>query len=96
MARSAGAVDRPWPNHYPAGSTQGLEAAGRVREEADKQITLLGVGVDNDSGDLLMEQLADHGDGMVVYVSQPDQAGKVFVNLLRANLAVGRWTRSCR
>jgi Ca-activated chloride channel family protein len=46
------------------------------------------VGVGNDHGDALMQQLADHWDGMVVYVSQPDQAGQVFVNQLRANLAV--------
>jgi Ca-activated chloride channel family protein len=70
------------------GDTQSAPILAQVREEADKQITLLGVGVGNDYGDALMEQLADHGDGMVVYVSQPDQARQVFVNQLPANLAV--------
>jgi Ca-activated chloride channel homolog len=70
------------------GDTQSAPILARVREEADKQITLLGVGVGDDYGDTLMEQLADHGDGMVVYVSQPDQARQVFVNQLPANLAV--------
>jgi Ca-activated chloride channel family protein len=70
------------------GDTQSAPILAQVREEADKQITLLGVGVGNDYGDALMEQLADHGDGMVVYVSEPDQARQVFVNQLPANLAV--------
>jgi Ca-activated chloride channel homolog len=70
------------------GATEAAPILARVREEADKQITLLGVGVGSDYGDTLMEQLADHGDGMVVYVSGQDQARQVFVNQLPANLAV--------
>ena len=60
----------------------------QVREAADKQIALLGVGVGTDYGDKLMEQLADHGNGYVVYVSELAQARKVFVTQLPATLAV--------
>ncbi|MFB6391590.1 von Willebrand factor type A domain-containing protein [Polymorphospora lycopeni] len=60
----------------------------RVHEEAAKQIALLGVGVGSDYGDSLMEQLADRGDGFVVYVSEPEQAREVFVRRLPATLAV--------
>ncbi|MEV0392781.1 vWA domain-containing protein [Polymorphospora rubra] len=60
----------------------------RVREEAAKEIALLGVGVGSDYGDRLMEQLADRGDGFVVYVSEPEQAREVFVRRLPATLAV--------
>jgi Ca-activated chloride channel homolog len=70
------------------GATEAAPILARVSEEADKQITLLGVGVGSDYGDTLMEQLADHGDGMVVYVSGQDQARQVFVNQLPANLSV--------
>lgn len=70
------------------GDTQAAGILARVKEEADKQITLLGVGVGGDYGDSLMEQLADHGDGMTVYVSDPQQARQIFVNQLPANLSV--------
>jgi Ca-activated chloride channel family protein len=70
------------------GDTAAAPILARVREAADKQITLLGVGVGNDYGDTLMEQLADHGDGYVVYVSELAQARKVFVEQLPAALAV--------
>jgi Ca-activated chloride channel homolog len=70
------------------GDTQAAGILARVREEADKQITLLGVGVGSDYGDQLMEQLADHGDGATVYVSEQKQARQVFVNQLPANLSV--------
>ena len=39
-------------------------------------------------GDELMEQLADGGDGFVVYVSELEQARDVFVRRLPATLAV--------
>jgi Ca-activated chloride channel family protein len=60
----------------------------QIREAAAKQIALLGVGVGSDYGDAFMEQLADKGDGFVVYVSDPNQARRVFVEQLPATLAV--------
>jgi Ca-activated chloride channel family protein len=71
-----------------AGSTSADQILSRVREEAAKQIALLGVGVGSDYGDALMERLADGGDGFVVYVSEPAQARDVFVRRLPATLAV--------
>ncbi|WP_203719117.1 vWA domain-containing protein, partial [Asanoa siamensis] len=70
------------------GTTSGEEILRRVREEAAKEIALLGVGVGSDYGDALMEELADGGDGFAVYVSEPDQARDVFVNRLPATLEV--------
>ncbi|MFI6761830.1 von Willebrand factor type A domain-containing protein [Micromonospora sp. NPDC050417] len=60
----------------------------RVREEADKEIALLGVGVGSEYGDALMERLADRGDGFVVYVGDRTQAREVFVRQLPATLTV--------
>lgn len=60
----------------------------RILDEADKQITLLGVGVGSDYGDELMETLADKGDGMVVYISERKQARDLFVRKLPASLTV--------
>lgn len=68
------------------GDTEASPILRQVREEADKQITLLGVGVGNDYGDVLMEQLADKGDGFVVYVSQRAEAEEVFTNRLPATV----------
>jgi Ca-activated chloride channel family protein len=70
------------------GDTDAPPILARVREAAAKQISLLGVGVGSDYGDALMEQLADQGDGFVVYVSEPEQARRVFVDRLPATLAV--------
>jgi Ca-activated chloride channel family protein len=70
------------------GSTDANRILDQVREEAAKQIALLGVGVGSDYGDALMERLADGGDGFVVYVSEPAQARDVFVRRLPATLAV--------
>jgi Ca-activated chloride channel family protein len=70
------------------GDTEAAPILAQVREQADKQIGLLGVGVGTDYGDQLMEQLADHGDGFVVYVSELAQARKVFVEQLPATLAI--------
>ncbi|MFG2052479.1 von Willebrand factor type A domain-containing protein [Micromonospora sp. NPDC048930] len=70
------------------GSTEAEPILRRVREEAEKQIALLGVGVGSEYGDQLMEQLADRGDGFAVYVSERDQARKVFVQQLPATLSV--------
>ncbi len=57
-----------------------------MREEAGKGIALLCVGVGSDYGDALMERLADHGDGFAVYVSEPDQAERLFVDRLPATI----------
>jgi Ca-activated chloride channel family protein len=70
------------------GDTAAQPILAQVREAAAKQITLLGVGVGTDYGDTLMEQLADQGDGYVVYVSDPAQASRVFVEQLPATLEV--------
>jgi Ca-activated chloride channel family protein len=70
------------------GDTDAAPILARVRENAAKQISLLGVGVGSDYGDALMEQLADKGDGFVVYVSDLDQARRIFVDRLPAALAV--------
>ncbi|MCX4823174.1 VWA domain-containing protein [Streptomyces sp. NBC_01142] len=45
-------------------------------------ITLFGVGVGSEYGDALMERLADKGDGHTTYVSNSEQARKVFVDQL--------------
>jgi Ca-activated chloride channel family protein len=70
------------------GNTEADDILERVREEAEKEIALLGVGVGSEYGDALMERLADRGDGFVVYVSERDQAREVFVRKLPATLAV--------
>lgn len=66
------------------GDTEAAPILSRVREEAEKQITLLGVGVGNDYGDALMEQLADHGDGYVIYVSGLEQTRRALVEQVPA------------
>ncbi|SCF11295.1 Ca-activated chloride channel family protein [Micromonospora viridifaciens] len=70
------------------GATEAEPILRRVRDEAAKQIALLGVGVGSEYGDELMEQLADKGDGFVVYASERAQARKVFVRQLPATLSV--------
>ncbi|MFI8876054.1 vWA domain-containing protein [Streptomyces sp. NPDC055243] len=49
-------------------------------------ITLFGVGVGSDYGDALMERLADKGDGHTTYVSDSEEARKVFCEQLPANI----------
>ncbi|MFF5518207.1 vWA domain-containing protein [Streptomyces coeruleorubidus] len=51
-------------------------------ERREHGITLFGVGVGSDYGDALMERLADKGDGHTVYVSDEDEARKVFCEQL--------------
>ncbi len=70
------------------GSTSAEVILEQIREAAAKQISLLGVGVGSEYGDALMEQLADEGDGFVVYVSEREQARRLFVDRLPATLAV--------
>lgn len=70
------------------GNTDADRMLRQVREEADKEIALLGVGVGSDYGDALMERLADRGDGFVVYVSERRQARDIFVRRLPATLSL--------
>ncbi|MER5576223.1 vWA domain-containing protein [Streptomyces massasporeus] len=55
-------------------------------ERREHGITLFGVGVGSDYGDALMERLADKGDGHTVYVSDSDEARKVFSEQLPRNV----------
>ncbi|WP_377271220.1 von Willebrand factor type A domain-containing protein [Peterkaempfera sp. SMS 1(5)a] len=61
-----------------------LERVSKARRE--QGITLFGVGVGSQYGDQLMEQLADRGDGHTSYVADDEDARKVFVDQLPANL----------
>ncbi|MEV0776783.1 von Willebrand factor type A domain-containing protein [Streptomyces sp. NPDC050428] len=61
-----------------------LERIAQARTEHG--ITLFGVGVGSDYGDALMERLADRGDGHTTYVSDREQARKVFVDQLPMNV----------
>ncbi len=70
------------------GTTDADTLLRRIRAEADKEISLLGVGVGSQYGDKLMERLADRGDGFVVYISERQQARDLFVRRLPANLSV--------
>jgi Ca-activated chloride channel homolog len=70
------------------GNTQADPILKRVRAEADKEISLLGVGVGSDYGDSLMERLADKGDGYVIYVSNLAQARDAFVKQLPSNITL--------
>jgi Ca-activated chloride channel homolog len=70
------------------GNTSAEPILRQVREAAAKKIALLGVGVGSDYGDSFMEELADKGDGFVVYVSDNAQARRVFVEQLPATIAV--------
>jgi Ca-activated chloride channel family protein len=70
------------------GTTDSATLVSRIQEEAAKEISLLGVGVGSDYGDKLMEELADKGDGFVVYVSEQKQARELFVRRLPATLTV--------
>ncbi|MCH0564909.1 VWA domain-containing protein [Streptomyces sp. MUM 2J] len=69
-----------------------LERISSARREHG--ITLFGVGVGSDYGDALMERLADKGDGHTVYVSDEEQARKVFGEELPRN--VGLTARDAR
>ncbi|MFI6321732.1 von Willebrand factor type A domain-containing protein [Nonomuraea sp. NPDC050556] len=68
------------------GSTEWQAILDQVKEYAGKQITLLTVGVGRDYGDTLMEQLADNGDGMAIYVSTVEEANKAFTSQLPGNI----------
>ncbi len=61
------------------GSTKAEEMLEQIRRASDKGITLstIGFGMGN-YNDVLMEKLADQGDGNYYYVDQPDEAERVF------------------
>jgi len=60
-----------------------------IREYADKNIylTTIGVGMGN-FNDVLMEQLADDGDGFYAYVDDIKEAERIFVHRLPSSLQV--------
>ncbi len=61
------------------GSTQAEVMLEQIRQASDKGITLstIGFGMGN-YNDVLMEKLADQGDGNYYYVDQPKEAERVF------------------
>jgi Ca-activated chloride channel family protein len=70
------------------GDTAASPILAQVKENAAKQITLLGVGVGSQYGDQLMEQLADQGDGYVIYVSGLDETRTAFRAQLPATIPI--------
>ena len=70
------------------GDTAASPILSQVKENAAKQITLLGVGVGHQYGDQLMEQLADQGDGYVIYVSDLDDTRAAFREQLPATIPI--------
>ncbi len=69
------------------GVTNPDQLAAQIRNYADGGITLttVGFGMDN-FNDVLMEQLADQGDGNYAYVDTLDEAQKLFVEDLTSTL----------
>ncbi|WP_407565044.1 von Willebrand factor type A domain-containing protein [Streptomyces sp. 184] len=61
-----------------------LDRIAAARE--DHGITLFGVGVGSEYGDALMERLTNQGDGHTTYVSESDEARKLFVEDLPRNV----------
>jgi Ca-activated chloride channel family protein len=70
------------------GATDATAILEQVREQAAKRVTLLGVAVGRDYADDMMEQLADRGDGFVVYADEAERARRAFVDTLPAALPV--------
>jgi Ca-activated chloride channel family protein len=70
------------------GDTESAPILKQVADEAQKDISLLCVGVGSDYGDKLMEQLADKGDGRALYVSEQDKADRLFVEQLPATVEI--------
>jgi Ca-activated chloride channel family protein len=68
------------------GATDSATILRQVADEAHQGISLLCVGVGSEYGDSLMEELADHGDGRAVYVSERAKAREMFVRELPATL----------
>ncbi|MFG2077532.1 vWA domain-containing protein [Nonomuraea maritima] len=68
------------------GSTQWQAILDKVADHAADRIALLTVGVGREYGDELMEQLADNGDGLALYVGTEDEAAEVFTTELTATI----------
>jgi Ca-activated chloride channel family protein len=61
------------------GLTDPQRILGRIREDAAAGIELVSVGVGmGNYNDVLLEQLADQGDGFYAYVNSPDEARRLF------------------
>ena len=69
------------------GATGPQSILERVRREADEgiELTTVGFGMGN-YNDVLMEQLADQGDGSYAYVDSLDEAQRIFVENLTGTL----------
>jgi Ca-activated chloride channel family protein len=69
------------------GLTEPEEILGRIREDASAGIELVSVGVGmGDYNDVLLEQLADQGDGFYAYVNELDEAHRLFAEDLTGTL----------
>ncbi|MFJ2651507.1 von Willebrand factor type A domain-containing protein [Streptomyces sp. NPDC087420] len=69
------------------GETQADAILERIASARERHgITLFGVGVGSEYGDALMERLADKGDGSTTYISDKEEARKVFVDQLPAQV----------
>ncbi|MFF2521382.1 vWA domain-containing protein [Streptomyces liangshanensis] len=69
------------------GETQADAILERIATARERHgITLFGVGVGSEYGDALMERLADRGDGSTTYISDKEEARKVFVDQLPAQV----------
>lgn len=68
------------------GSTRWQAILDKVADHAADRIALLTVGVGREYGDELMEQLADNGDGLALYVGTEDEAAEVFTTKLTATI----------
>lgn len=67
--------------------TRAEEILDHVRRESDGgiQLSAVGVGMGN-YNDVLLEQLADHGDGNYYYVDRPEEARRIFRENLTGTL----------
>ena len=69
------------------GLTDAEEILGQIREDAANGIELVSVGVGmGNYNDVLLEQLADHGDGFYAYVNTRDEAEALFRDRLTQTL----------
>jgi Ca-activated chloride channel homolog len=69
------------------GLTDAEQILGQIREDAANGIELVSVGVGmGNYNDVLLEQLADHGDGFYAYVNSRDEAEALFRDRLTQTL----------
>jgi Ca-activated chloride channel family protein len=64
-----------------------LETVSRYSDEEQITLTTVGFGMDN-YNDVLMEQLADKGDGFYAYVDTIEEARRLFIDQLTSTLQV--------